>query len=92
MKLFVEDRLLADEELMDLVAACCRDGECEVTHYDALHHQQELYISFPVMNCDQDLTQRGWVLMVVGLAEHYRLEIAAGRLSVDRDYIFEPRA
>lgn len=44
------------------------------------------------MNCDQDLTQRGWVLMVVGLAEHYRLEIAAGRLSVDRDYIFEPRA
>ncbi|CAI7603224.1 unnamed protein product [Penicillium palitans] len=81
VKLFVEDRLLADEELMDLVAACCRDGECE-----------ELYISFPVMNCDQDLTQRGWVLMVVGLAEHYRLEIAAGRLSVDRDYIFEPRA
>ncbi|KAF4764303.1 hypothetical protein N7455_010653 [Penicillium solitum] len=91
VKLFVEDRLLADEELMDLVADRCRAGDCEVTHYDALHHQQGLYISFPVINCDQDLTQRGWVLMVIGLAEHYRKEIAARRLSVDRDYVFGPR-
>ncbi|KAJ5603008.1 hypothetical protein N7537_005964 [Penicillium hordei] len=91
VKLSIEDRLLADEELMDIVADRCRAGDCKFTHYDALHHQHELYISFPVMNCDQGLAQRGWVMMVIGLAEHYRMEIAAGRLSVDRDYVFGPR-
>ncbi|KAJ6132407.1 hypothetical protein N7471_007622 [Penicillium samsonianum] len=92
VKLSVEDRLLADEELMDVVADRCRSGDCTVTNYDALHHQEELYISFPVMNCDQDLAQRGWIIMVIGLAEHYQMEIAAGRLAVDRDYVFGPRA
>ncbi|KAK4869655.1 hypothetical protein LT330_006037 [Penicillium expansum] len=91
VKLTTEDRLLADEELMDVVAERCHAGDCEVTHHDALHHQQSLYISFPVMNPDKDLAQQGWIVMVIGLAEHYRMEIAAGRLSIDRSYVFGPR-
>ncbi|CAG8899640.1 unnamed protein product [Penicillium egyptiacum] len=92
VKLSPEDRLSSDEELMDIVADRCRAENCKVTHYDALHHREELYISFPVMNCDKDLAYRGWMIIVARLAEHYQMEIAAGRLSVDRDYIFGPRA
>lgn len=92
VKLSAEDRLSSDEELMDLVADRCRAGDCAVTHYDALHHKKELCISFPVMNCDKDLATRGWMIIVAGLAEHYQMEIAAGRLSVDRNYVFGPRA
>ncbi|KGO77961.1 hypothetical protein PITC_024890 [Penicillium italicum] len=91
VKLSTEDRLLADVELMDIVGERCHAGDCEVTHYNALHHQEPLYISFPVMNPDNDLAERGWIVMVIGLAEHYQMEIAAGRLSVDRDYIFGSR-
>ncbi|KAJ5470463.1 hypothetical protein N7530_007820 [Penicillium desertorum] len=91
VKLSAEDRLSSDEELMDLVADRCRAGDCAVTNYDALHHKQELCISFPAMNCDKDLATRGWMIIVAGLAEHYQMEIAAGRLSVDRDYVFGPR-
>ncbi|CAG8123453.1 unnamed protein product [Penicillium nalgiovense] len=92
VKLSAEDRLSSDEELMDLVADRCRAGDCAVTHYDALHHKKELCISFPVMSCDKDLATRGWMIIVAGLAEHYQMEIAAGRLSVDRNYVFGPRA
>ncbi|OQE39944.1 hypothetical protein PENCOP_c006G04934 [Penicillium coprophilum] len=92
VQLTLEDRLSFDEELMDIVTDRCRDGDCKVTNYDAMHHQEALWISLPVMNCDKDLAQRGWIIGVIALAEHYQMEIAAGNLSVDRDYIFGPRS
>ncbi|KAI2716437.1 hypothetical protein DTO039G3_7270 [Penicillium roqueforti] len=91
VKLSITDYLFSDEELMDVVADRCRAGDCEITHYEAMHHRRELYVSFPVMNCDKDLGQRGWIFIVIGLVEHYQREIGAGRLAVDRDYVFGTR-
>jgi hypothetical protein len=90
VQLTIEDRLCSDEELMDIVADRCRAGDCKSTYYYAMHHQEALWMSLPVMN--SDLAHLGRVAGVIALAEHYRMEIAAGRLSVDRDYIFEPRS
>ncbi|KAJ5836542.1 hypothetical protein N7447_002568 [Penicillium robsamsonii] len=90
--LTIEDRLSSDEELMDVMADRCRAGDCKVTHYEAMHHQEALWLSLPVINCDKDLAEQGWVVGVIALAEHYQMEIAAGRLSIDRDYIFELRS
>ncbi|CAI7646464.1 unnamed protein product [Penicillium glandicola] len=92
VQLSVEDRIASDEELMDLVIERFRSREYRVTYYDALHHQETHCVSFPIMNCDPKLDQHSWVLINIGLVDHYQLEIVAGRLAIDRDYIFGPRA
>ncbi|KAJ5794808.1 hypothetical protein N7457_001407 [Penicillium paradoxum] len=93
-KLSPADYVASDVKLMDIVVEHLQASLFEVTHCTAMHHQEQLYVSFPVLNPDVEISH-GWFSLAIAQAEHYQQEIIAGRLAVDRCYLFgivDPRS
>lgn len=76
------------EDLMDIAIKRLQAGEFKITKGSAMHHQQSLYVSFPV---DLSLPEDDWVPLAITYAKHYKDDIRAGHISIDSDYLFGPR-
>lgn len=89
VRLSIVDRILSDREIMDIIVQHLESDEFKLSHYDALHNQESLCVSIPVLvpGLDRD----DWKTLAIGLAKGYQLDIMAGRIGLDRRYIFNDR-
>jgi hypothetical protein len=79
------DQHNTDKELMDLIIERIQSGTFTITPH-AMHHQTRFHVSFPIVDKSGSLTA-----YVISLVKVWRQDIVAKLVSVDRDYLFEPR-
>ena len=70
---------------MDLIIQRVQSGNFTITPH-AMHHQTRFHVSFPIVEESGSLTA-----YVISLVKIWKEDIVAGHVSVDRDYLFEPR-
>jgi hypothetical protein len=74
---------------MDVVVQRLEADEYEISHYDALHSQESLCVSIPVTV--PGLERGDWKTLAIGLAKGLQMDIMAGRIGLDRRYLFNDR-